>query len=206
MITGRKRDQNTGPVKGDVMNSIKTVTGEKNPIGTLALIYMAIGVSLIAVCSWISIPTTVPFTLQTFAVFVVLMTLGGKRGTLTTIVYVMMGAIGIPVFAGFTGGIGIILGTTGGYILGFIFMGPVYIAITKLFGNGSIPTIAAMLAGLFVCYAFGTAWFMFIYLRNTGAVSLMTVLSWCVFPFIIPDLVKMALAFVLSKRISFLVH
>ena len=188
------------------MNSIKTVTGEKDQIGTLDLIYMAIGVSLIAVCSWISIPTTVPFTLQTFAVFVVLMTLGGKRGTLTTIVYVMMGAIGIPVFAGFTGGIGIILGTTGGYILGFIFMGPVYIAITKLFGNGSIPTIAAMLAGLFVCYAFGTAWFMFIYLRNTGAVSLMTVLSWCVFPFIIPDLVKMALAFVLSKRISFLIH
>ena len=81
---------------------------------TLDLVYTAMGVTLICVCSWINIPMTVPFTLQTFAIPAVLLILSGKRGTIATIVYVIMGAIGIPVFAGFTGGVGIILGNTGG--------------------------------------------------------------------------------------------
>ena len=76
--------------------------------------------ALMAICSWISIPLTVPFTLQTFAVFVTLGILGGKRGTLSILVFLLLGAIGVPVFAGFTGGMGILLGNTGGYIIGFI--------------------------------------------------------------------------------------
>ena len=69
---------------------------------------------MITICSWISIPTLVPFTLQTFAVFLTVGLLGGKRGTMAVLVYVLLGAIGIPVFAEFTGGIGIILNNTGG--------------------------------------------------------------------------------------------
>ena len=79
---------------------------------TLDLVYIAIGAALITVCSWISIPMTVPFTLQTFAVFAVLLILDGYRGTIATLVYVLMGAIGLPVFAGFSGGLAIILGNT----------------------------------------------------------------------------------------------
>ena len=183
------------------MNSAGIKTNES--IKTVDLVYIAIGAALIAVCSWISIPMTVPFTLQTFAVFFVLAALGGERGTIATVVYVVMGAVGIPVFSGFKGGIGVLLGNTGGYIIGFIFMGLIYMFITKLLGEKMIPMMIALVFGLIVCYAFGTAWFMYVYIRNTGAIGVMTVLSWCVFPFIIPDLVKMALAMVVSKRVRF---
>ncbi|MBR6158803.1 MAG: biotin transporter BioY [Lachnospiraceae bacterium] len=165
------------------------------------MIYIAIGAALIAVCSWISIPFTVPFTLQTFAVFFVLLTLGGERGTLAAAVYVLTGAVGLPVFSGFTGGINILLGNTGGYIVGFIFMGMIYMFITKITGEKPVPMIIALVIGLFTCYAFGTAWFMYVYVRNTGAVGILTVLSWCVFPFIVPDIIKMALAYLISGRV-----
>ena len=89
---------------------------------TLDLIYMAIGAALIAVCSWVTIPLVVPFTLQTFAVFTVVELLGGKKGCLSILVYILLGAVGLPVFSGFKGGIGALIGTTGGYIIGFIFI------------------------------------------------------------------------------------
>ena len=82
---------------------------------------MALFVALLAICSWISLPIgPVPFTLQTFAVFVVGGLLGFKRGTVTVIVYILLGLVGVPVFSGFKGGVGVIVGPTGGYILGFI--------------------------------------------------------------------------------------
>lgn len=168
----------------------------------LDLVYIAIGAALIAICSWISIPTAVPFTLQTFAVFFVLLALGGERGTLATLVYVLLGAVGVPVFAGFSGGIGILLGSTGGYIIGFLFTGLIYILFTKFFKKNIVMKILALVIGLAVCYAFGTAWFMHVYIKSSGEVGLLTVLGWCVFPFIIPDLLKLALAVVISKRIE----
>ena len=73
------------------------------------LAYIAIGAALIAVCSWISIPTTVPFTLQTFAVMLTVLLLGGMRGTIAVTVYILLGAIGVPVFSGFSGVQNIIL-------------------------------------------------------------------------------------------------
>lgn len=175
--------------------------GAKQRMKTPDMVYIAIGAALINVCSWISIPATVPFTLQTFAIFAVLLILGGERGTIASIVYVLMGALGLPVFSGFRGGIGFLFGSTGGYIIGFIFVGLIYKAFTKIWGRKLFVEIAALVLGLIVCYAFGTGWFMFVYIRNTGEVSLLTVLSWCVFPFIIPDLIKLALAVVISRRV-----
>ena len=175
---------------------------KKNHSKTLDIAYIAIGAALISICAWISIPMTIPFTLQTFAVFAVVMTLGGKRGTLSTIVYILLGLVGAPVFSGFNAGVGVLLGNTGGYILGFVFIGLIYMLATKIFGEKLAVEIAALVLGLIVCYAFGTAWFMFNYLRKTGSVGLVTVLSWCVFPYILPDLVKLALAVLLSKRIK----
>ncbi|MBQ6128570.1 MAG: biotin transporter BioY [Lachnospiraceae bacterium] len=174
---------------------------EEGGIRTVDIVYTALAVALIAICSWINIPTAVPFTLQTFAVFAVLMMLGSNRGLSAVTIYVLMGAIGIPVFAGFSGGMGIILGSTGGYILGFLFIGLIYMLATKLFGTKPAVEVISLVIGLAVCYAFGTAWFMYVYIRNTGPVGIMTVLSWCVFPFIIPDIAKLALAFVISRRV-----
>lgn len=96
------------------VQNAKVRTNEKRK--TYDMAYIAVFTVLIAICSWISIPMTVPFTLQTFAVFLSVSILGGRRGTMAVLVYVLLGAVGIPVFAGFTGGPGIILNTTGGYI------------------------------------------------------------------------------------------
>lgn len=170
------------------------------------LTYMAVGAALTAVCSWISIPSTVPFTLQTFAVFCVLSLLGGKRGTVSIVIYILLGAVGMPVFAGFTGGIGILLGTTGGYIIGFILMGLLFWLAERFFGNALPVRIVSMLAGLLVCYAFGTGWFLWVYARQSGAVGIGTALSWCVLPFILPDLAKMALAVGIAGRVKKFIH
>ena len=170
------------------------------------LTYMAVGAALTAVCSWVSIPSTVPFTLQTFAVFCVLSLLGGKRGTVSVLIYILLGAVGMPVFAGFTGGIGILLGTTGGYIIGFILMGLLFWLAEHFFGNALPVRIVSMLAGLLVCYAFGTGWFLRVYARQSGAIGIGTALSWCVLPFILPDLAKMALAVGIAGRVKKFIH
>lgn len=95
-----------------------TIAGERNK--TQDLVYVSIFAVLIAVCSWISIPAAVPFTLQTMGVFTAVGILGGRRGSMAVLIYILLGIIGIPVFAGFTGGIGVLAGTTGGYIVGFL--------------------------------------------------------------------------------------
>lgn len=168
---------------------------------TKDIVFIGIFAALMAICSWISIPTTVPFTLQTFAVFVAVGLLGGKRGTLSVLVYILLGAIGVPVFAGFTGGLGILFGSTGGYIVGFILSALIMWLFEKLFGRKLWAQIVSMVLGLAACYAVGTAWFIVVYGRANGAIGVMTALSWCVIPFIIPDLCKIALALVLSKRL-----
>ena len=162
---------------------------------------MALMAVLIAVCSWISIQTVVPFTLQTFAVFCALELLGGARGTIAVAVYLLLGAVGVPVFAGFTGGLGILLGSTGGYLLGFLLTGLVYWLFERL-GRSLWLRVAALLLGLALCYAFGTLWFIEVYSRANGPLSVMTALGWCVLPFLLPDGLKLALALLLSARVK----
>ncbi len=166
---------------------------------TYDMAYIALFAVLIAICSWISIPTVVPFTLQTFAVFLATAVLGGRRGTQAIVVYVLLGAVGIPVFAGFKGGIGVLLNTTGGYIIGFIFAGLIMWLMETLFGRRLWAQAFGMVFGMATYLTFGTAWFMVVYLRQTGAVTLGTVLGWCVIPFLIPDIVKMVLALSLGN-------
>ena len=181
------------------VQNAKVRTNEKRK--TYDMAYIAVFTVLVAICSWISIPMTVPFTLQTFAVFLSVSILGGRRGTMAVLVYVLLGAVGIPVFAGFTGGPGIILNTTGGYIIGFILSALVMWLTENLFGKKLPVQILSMVLGLLACYAVGTVWFMFVYMRQTGAVGLGTVLGWCVIPFIIPDAVKIALALMLGNTL-----
>lgn len=177
-----------------------TMTAERSK--TYDIVYIGIFAVLIAICSWISIPTMVPFTLQTFGVFLAVGVLGGRRGSLAVLVFVLLGVIGIPVFSGFTGGIGILLNNTGGYIIGFIFSALLMWGMEKILGRKTWALALSMVLGLAVCYAFGTVWFMVVYARNAGAVGVATVLSWCVLPFVIPDLIKIIFALGLSKRLA----
>lgn len=158
--------------------------------------------AIMAVCSWLTIPTTVPFTLQTLAVFCALGVLGGQLGTVSVIVYLLVGLAGVPVFAGFSGGISAFLTPSGGYLVGFVFTALAYWAVTAAFGEKTLVKIIALAAGLIVCYVFGTVWFMIFYSKNAEPVGVFTALSWCVFPFIIPDAAKLAVAVVISGRLS----
>lgn len=168
---------------------------------TYDMAYIAVFAVLMAICSWISIPTAIPFTLQTFAVFLAVCVLGGKRGTLSVLVFVLLGAVGVPVFAGFTGGPHVLMGNTGGYIIGFIFAGLLMWLMERVFGRKMWVQAMSMLLGMVTYYVFGTIWFMIVYMRTTGPIGVSAVLGWCVIPFLIPDLVKAALALFLGNTL-----
>lgn len=167
---------------------------------TLDLAYIALFAALTAVCAWISIPMTVPFTLQTFGIFAALCTLGGRRGTCAVAVYLLLGAVGLPVFAGFAGGVGVLLGTTGGYILGFLAAGLLYWLATALLGDRLLVKVIACVLGMVVYDIFGTAWFLVVYNRTVGSIGLQAALGFCVIPFLVPDLAKIGLAVLVSRR------
>lgn len=169
---------------------------------TRSMAYIGLFVALIAICSWIAIPTTVPFTLQTFAVFLAVGLLGGKRGTLAVVVYLILGMIGLPVFANFQGGLGAVLGPSGGYLLGFVLTALVMWGMERVFGRGTLVLVLSMVLGLIVCYIVGTIWFLTAYTETAGAVAVGTVLGWCVFPFLLPDAVKIAAAVLVTKRLK----
>lgn len=171
------------------------------PFSAHDLAAIAMSVALIAVCSWISVPTTIPFTMQTFAVCLVAAVFGLRHGVWAVLCYILLGAVGAPVFAGFSGGFGVLLGTTGGYILGFVFTALIVGFAAEKLGRNVPVLAAAMTVGVLVCYAFGTAWFMFVYARQTGPIGLGTALGWCVFPYLLPDAVKVALASALTGRL-----
>ena len=182
-----------------------TSSAAPSRLRTLDMAYIALFAVLMAVCAWITVPLPKPlvqFTLQTFAMFMALTTLGGRRGLYAMVVYLLLGAVGVPVFSGFRGGLGVLLDTTGGYIIGFAAAALVYWLLTAKLGDSLPVKIAACVLGLAVCYAFGTAWFLVLYAKTTGPIGVTTALSWCVLPYIVPDLLKLALAVVLSGRIK----
>lgn len=169
---------------------------------TYHIVYTGIFAVLLAICAWISIPTVIPFTLQTFGVFLSVLILGGKQGTVAILIYLLLGAVGIPVFSNFGAGLGYLLGNTGGYAIGFIFIGLTGWLFEKLFGCKAVWQLPAMLVGLALCYAFGTLWFMNLSVNSSETGGLLTVLTMCVFPFVIPDFLKLSFAYMISKRLK----
>lgn len=148
--------------------------------------------ALMAICAWMAVPVAdVAFTMQTFGVFLTLLLLGGGKGTVACVVYLLLGAIGLPVFSGFQGGLGVLLGPTGGYLWGFLALCLCYWALKKPLGD-----LIAMILGLLTCYVCGTVWF---YVTYGG--SLWAVLLKCVVPYLIPDGLKLFLAMIIRKRI-----
>ena len=165
---------------------------------TKEMITVSLSAALICICSWIQVPSAVPFTLQTFAVFLISAVLGAKKGAAATLVYLLLGAVGLPVFSGFQGGVGALLGATGGYAFGFIFAAVIVGLITDKYGISLLTGIFSGVAGIAVCYLIGTLWFAFVYGGGNpaGAISV------CVLPFILPDAVKITLAMIIAKRVK----
>lgn len=169
----------------------------------LDLAYIALMAAVIAICAWITLPIgPVPFTMQTFGVFAAVGLLGGRRGTLAVVIYLLLGAVGLPVFAGFNSGPGVLMGPTGGYLIGYLVGALLCWAITAKWGSSTKVLAPAMVLGLIVCYAFGTLWFLQVYTGGGSAATLTGALGLCVFPFVIPDLVKLALVVLITNRVG----
>lgn len=161
--------------------------------------------AVLAICAWISMPMgDTVITLQTFGIFLTLGLLGGKRGTVTVLVYLLLGAIGAPVFSGFRGGLGALLGTTGGYIFGFMSTSILYWIMTSIKDTPRIRLIA-MVLGLLLCYICGSWWYLTRYL-TAAQTTLGLVLLKCVVPYLIPDAIKLTLAWILTGKLKRFVY
>ena len=161
--------------------------------------------AILALCAWLSIPMgDLVITLQTFGIFLTLGLLGGKRGSITLCVYLLLGAVGAPVFSGFRGGLGALLGTTGGYIFGFMLTALTYWILTSI-KDTPLTRLLAMVLGMLLCYICGSWWYMTRYLSG-GRLTLGLVLMKCVIPYLIPDAIKLTLAWILTGKLKRFVY
>lgn len=164
---------------------------EKNGLFSVrSMVFMAIFAALICIAGPIAVPLPgmVPISLGTFAIYLTGALLGGKRGTISVIVYILLGTVGLPVFTNFMGGFAKVLGPTGGYIIGYIPL----VLLTGIFADmpskkrWTMPV--GMVLGTAVMYAVATVWFMIL-----NGVNLTNALVNCVLPFLIGDSIKIAL-------------
>ena len=168
---------------------------EKKPLFTVReMVFIAICAAIICVAGPVSVPIgAVPISLGTFAIYFTAALLGGKRGTFAVIVYILIGMVGLPVFTAMRGGVAVLFGATGGYIIGYI---PLAL-LTGVFSdmkvkfNWTIPV--GMVLGTAALYTFGTAWYMIM----SGS-TLAAALAACVVPFLLFDSIKMVLATMLA--------
>ncbi len=170
------------------MKNIKTKTAYN-------LVLTAMFTAIIVICTWICIPTAIPFTLQTFAVFLTAYVLDLKYSIMAIVVYMLLGVVGLPVFSHFQGGVGVLLGPTGGYIIGFVFI-ILVVGVGKIIFKNRL-TVLSMLIGIVLCYAFGTGWYMWV-----ANVNLVSALFVCVVPYIVFDVAKLCLAIIIGKKIE----
>lgn len=172
----------------------------------ISLILCALFCAVIAVSAQLIIPGVIPFTMQTFAVFLTVAVLGTAWGSVSVLAYLCLGLIGAPVFAGFHGGIGVLFGATGGYLIGFLPAVVLTGLLLRFFGKNLLLRFFSMLAGLGLVYLFGTVWFVLVYTPQTGQSGLWYALAKCVFPYILPDAVKLFLAALLGGKLQKLVR
>ncbi len=164
--------------------------------------YIALGAALLSICALITVPSAVPFTLQTFALFFLATFLTTKQSFLCLFTYVLLGAIGLPVFAGGKGGLGVLFGVTGGYILGFFFVPLCLMFTKKLQKNKRVLTLLLSFCAQAFVYLFGTLFFTYLYTKTKGDMSFYTALLTCVVPFILPDIIKLVIGVLLGERLQ----
>lgn len=168
----------------------------KSRIAILDMCYIAIFAAVIAVLAQISVPMAggVPVTLQTFAVALAGIVLGWKKGALAAVVYLILGAVGVPVFTGLKGGLGSLIGVTGGFIVSFPLLAlAAGKAVEMAAGKNTVSRIVILITGLFIGavlnYAVGTVWFAV----STGN-SIAAGIAACVAPFVLNDIIKLICA------------
>ena len=161
--------------------------------------YISLFAALMCAGSFICIPTTPPFTMQTFVIFLSLLSLGAAKASLSVSVYLLLGFIGLPVFSSFQGGIGALLNPTGGFIIGFLLM-PVVFALAM--GILKLKPFYSGIISLIPLYAIGVVWFIFISGIGFTLDSVITAVLTYVMPFIIPDILKLLLAIFIHNRIK----
>ncbi len=138
----------------------------------------------------------VPISLGMLALYFVVSVLGMKLGTFSVLAYILLGLAGLPVFTGFTGGAGKLVGPTGGYIIGYIFMALICGFFVDKWGNRLIMEILGMVLGTAVCYLFGTVW-----LAYLASYTFYQALAAGVLPYIPVDALKLALALLVGRQI-----
>ena len=164
-----------------------------------SMVFVALMAAFLCIFSPISIPLyPVPITLQTFAVFVASALLGWKKGVIAVFIYLLVGLIGLPVFSGWTGGFSSFATPSSGYIIGFLFTALLTGFLIDRFSRRIWIYPLAMIAGLLVCYLFGTVWFL-VYMNVWMATpyTLWQALLVCVVPFLVGDVLKIIAATVL---------
>lgn len=164
-------------------------------MNTKRLVYCALFAAIISVASQISVPVQpIPINAGMFAVLLCGGMLGKKYGTISVVVYILLGIIGAPVFAGFRGGLGVLAGPTGGYILGYIIIAFVTGAVCE-WTKKLKYIVPFMMLAVVLCYLVGTLWFCI----TTGN-GFISALSMCVIPFIPWDIIKVILASTIIKK------
>lgn len=167
---------------------------------TYNTVMIALLTAITVVCSWITIPfSAVPFTMQTFAVFIATLILGPLKGTLCVVLYILLGIAGLPVFSSFQGGLAAISGATGGFILGFVFIPLVGGYFCGKFKGKTVFSVTGLVLGQILCYSTGVLWYCY-FCGNSASVG--AVITVCVLPYVIPDFIKCILAIVVSKKVT----
>ena len=161
--------------------------------------YCAIFAALMAICAQIQIPAyVVSITLQTFAIFLALLTLGGFRGSVAVGLYLLLGAVGLPVFSGFRGGMGVFYLESGGFLIGFMLTSLLYWAVTSEFKPEKWGKILTLSIAMLPCYALGIHRIFRLVSRTVTWRDFL--LAFVIF--LIPDAIKCALAWIISRRLS----
>lgn len=177
--------------------STKTQSRTASHFSAKTLTMCAIFTALVAVCSQITIPLPIiPINLALFAVYLAGALLGPWRGALSLLVYLLLAAVGVPVMAGFRGGLGNLVGNTGGYVVGYIFAALFTGLLAEKWGARFWQLCVAMVVGCAVCYFFGTLWYSIL-----SGTPFFASFSACVVPFLPCDVVKILLAALLASRL-----
>lgn len=166
-----------------------------------SMIFIALFATLMCVGAWLHFPSPVPATMQTFVVFCALGLMGSKKTFIMLVLYVLLGALGLPVFSGFTGGIGALTGATAGFIWGFLAGVPVFYIFEKKYKDKN-GIIIGYIIYILIHYIPGALWYCFF---TTGALTLHGILTSSlvtVAPFVVPDAIKLMLSFIAVKRVK----
>lgn len=176
-----------------------TVAVDNQKIKTKQMVLIALMTAVTCVLGPLSIPlpfSPVPISLTNFAIFLAIFILGMKNGTISFIIYLLLGAVGVPVFSSFRGGLQVLAGPTGGYLIGFIFLALIMGFALDHFDRKLVPTIIGMIIGMVVCYAFGTVW-----LAKLLSLSFKEGLMMGVIPYLPGDAAKIIIAAIVGPKL-----